>query len=109
MKFDELVSVDQAQCKKCISYTYILPCDVDKKLFSKLRVFGNEKFSSGKLGYLKIMEPDVFYVESVLETRFVKIWFSKDNGVDFITNKTNILRNCICDWMSDIFNSNIQF
>jgi hypothetical protein len=106
MRLSELVEIKQDQCPKCISYTYTLPGNVDVRLCELLRVFGRELYPINAVSVFKVEEPDQFYVECILGTRYLKIWFVKTLGVD-IERRIGILESCLASWCSDIFDSDI--
>jgi hypothetical protein len=107
MRLSELVEVSQDQCAKCISYTYTLSHKVDKDLCAHLREFGKELYPLGVVDVFKIEEPDQFYVECILGTRYLKIWFVKTLGLE-IERRISILERCLRVWYSDVFNSDIE-
>lgn len=107
MKLSELVETKQEQCPKCISYTYTLASKVDAGLCRRLRVFGRELYPINVVDVFKIEEPDQFYVECILGTRYLKVWFVKTLGVD-IARRVEVLDGCLIDWFSDVFDSQIE-
>jgi hypothetical protein len=107
MKLSELVVVKQDQCAKCISYTYTLSCQADLNLCRHLRVFGQELYPIHALNIFKVEEPEQFFVECILGTKYLKIWFSKSLGPE-ITRKMKVLDGCLIEWFSDVLNSDIE-
>jgi hypothetical protein len=106
MKLSELVTVRREECKICVSFIYALPCNADKRLALHLRVFGNEKYPLGVVELFKI-ETEQFFVEFVLGSKSVKIWMKKELG-DKITSKVLTLEDCLIEWLSDVYDSDIE-
>jgi threonine synthase len=107
MKLSELVEIKQEQCPKCISYTYTLAHKIDVELCKKLRIFGKELYPISIVNVFKVEEPDRFYVECMLGTKYLKIWFAKTMGVE-IERRVSVLEGCLIDWFSDVFDSQIE-
>lgn len=107
MKLSELTTIKQEECPVCISYVYNLPCRVDDRLFERLRIFGREKYSVVLISLFKI-EEDQFYVECVAESKQAKIWFKKTMAETEIEHRVNIFEECLREWLSDVFDSDIE-
>ena len=107
MKLSELVVVKQDQCAKCISYTYTLPCQVDVALCNLLRIFGHELYPINAINIFKVEEPEQFFIECMLKTKYLKIWFKKSLGVE-IERRMKVLENCLIEWLSDRLDSDIE-
>ena len=106
MNLNELTTVKQEECPVCIAYVYTLPCNVNDGLFAVLRVFGREKYPISAVSLFKI-EDSQFYVECMAGTKQVKIWFKKDLGQKEIDKQMEVFENCLCEWLSDVFDSDI--
>lgn len=107
MKLSELVEVKQDQCPKCVSYTYTLSCQVDAELCRRLRVFGRELYPISVVEVFKVEEPEQFWVECILGTRYLKVWFVKSMGPE-IARRMGVLEECLIDWFSDCLDSDIE-
>lgn len=107
MKLSELISVRQEECQVCLSYIYALPCKTDKHLALFLRVFGQEKYPLGLIELFKI-ETEQFFVEFQLGTKSIKIWMKKELGAEEIARKVEVLEDCLREWLSDVFDSDIE-
>lgn len=107
MKLSELLEVNNEQCSKCISYTYTLTHKIDKELCIILRVFGKELYPIDVIDLFKIEEPGLFYIECIVGSKYLKVWFKKSLGNE-IQNKLLKLEDCLIEWFSDKFNSEIE-
>lgn len=105
MKLSEMIEVAQGECPICLSYTYKLPCNIDLELCNYLRRFGNPKYDLNTVSLFKV-EMDDWYIECMMGTKYVKLWMRK-SLVDQ-AGKIGLLRDCLTEWLSDKFDSDIE-
>lgn len=106
MKLSELVQVRQEQCPKCVSYTYLLPHNIDRELCMALQIFGPSKYNLKVVKLFKV-EFDDWYLECIQGTKTVKLWFKKALG-DEIGCKIELFRGCLIEWLSNNLDSDIE-
>lgn len=103
VKFSEIVKTERSGCKKCLTFIYTLPYQVDKNIVGYLKSFGNPLYPLKTVTLIRIDSKDEYHIESRLNKNVIKFLIPKKfdgKNLDKETRKLEFER-CLVSWMEN--------
>lgn len=77
LEFDKIVNIRRTNCKKCLTFLYSLPCQVNKEIAKHLEAFGKPIYPLKTVKLLRIDSKDGYKIDSKIGKNAIKLAIPK--------------------------------
>lgn len=76
--FEDIVKIQRTNCKKCLTFLYSLPCQVNKNIAKHLESFGKPIYPLKSVKLLRIDTKDGYKIDSKIGKNAIKFAIPKE-------------------------------
>jgi hypothetical protein len=101
IKFSDIVKSARKSCDKCLTFKYMVPCEVDKGIASFLKDFGDPDYNLDVVKFLEINSADGHKIKTKVGSIYVKFGVPKELENNINKSRKKEFEKNIANWIEN--------